>query len=271
VGDFKTIRYERTGGVAVITLDRPDRHNAINGTMSRELPEAWAKASGDPEVRVVVVTGAGDRSFCTGFDVGDIASGTATIGEARDRGTLASLRLTALQNRCWKPVVTAVNGMAAAGGLHFVADSDIVIAARTASFFDGHVAVGLIAGCEPIGLVRCMAVEPVLRMALAGGRERLGAERAFELGLVSEVADLPALRGRALELAEHIAKNSPTAMAATKRALWESLDRPLSDALASSWQIVERHRAHPDPREGALAFAEKRPPRWAPLVADDWE
>jgi enoyl-CoA hydratase/carnithine racemase len=168
-------------------------------------------------------------------------------------------------------VVTAVNGMAAAGGLHFVADSDIVIAARSASFFDGHVAVGLIAGCEPIGLVRRMAVEPVLRMALAGGRERLGAQRALELGLVSEVLDSSALLGRALELAGQIARNSPAAMAATKRALWESLDRPLSEAIAASWQIVERHRVHPDPREGALAFAEKRPAVWAPLAAEDRE
>ncbi len=266
---FETILYERRDATALITLNRPVRHNAINGAMSLELPRAWERAKRDAEVRVVVVTGAGERAFCTGFDVGDIASGTASIGEENARGTLASLRLTALQNRCWKPVITAVNGMAAAGGLHFVADSDVVICARTATFFDGHVAVGLIAGCEPIGLARRMALEPVLRMALAGGRERLDARRAWQLGLVSELVEPAALLGRAFELAARIAENSPAAIAATKRALWESLDRPLSEALATGWRVIEEHRGHPDPREGALAFAEKRPPRWAPLVLED--
>jgi E-phenylitaconyl-CoA hydratase len=262
---FDTILYEKRDRVAVITLNRPERHNAINGRMSVELPRAWDAVKRDPEVAVVVVTGAGPKSLCTGFDVADIASGTATVGEEADRGTLASLKLTALQNGCWKPVITAVNGMCVAGGLHFVADSDIVICSDNATFFDGHVAVGLIAGCEPIGLVRRMAIEPVLRMALAGGRERLGAERACSLGLVSEVLTPEALLPRALELAAAVAENSPSAIAATKRAIWESLDLGMKDALEHGWQVIGEYRGHADTTEGARAFAEKRRPRWQPL------
>jgi E-phenylitaconyl-CoA hydratase len=262
---FDTILYEKRDRVAVITLNRPERHNAINGRMSVELPRAWEAVKRDPEVVAVVVTGAGPKSLCTGFDVADIASGAASVGAEEDRGTLASLKLTALQTRCWKPVITAVNGMTAAGGLHFVADSDIVICSDNATFFDGHVAVGLIAGCEPIGLVRRMAIEPVLRIALAGGRERLGADRALSLGLVSEVLAPDALLARALELAAAVAENSPAAVAATKRAIWESLDLGMTDALEHGWQRIAEYRGHPDTAEGARAFAEKRRPRWQSL------
>jgi len=264
-GSLETIAYEKRDGVAVITLDRPERHNAINGAMSVELPRVWADVKSDPAVSVAVVTGAGAKALCAGFDVSDIASGTASVGEEKDRGTLASLKLTALQNRCWKPVITAVNGMATAGGLHFVADSDIVICSDTATFFDGHVAVGLIAGCEPIGLARRMPLEPVLRMALTGGRERLGAARALELGLVSEVLPPAGLMPRAIELARQVAENSPAAIAATKQAIWESLDLGLADALELGWDVIGEYRGHPDPIEGARAFMEKRKPRWAPL------
>lgn len=265
---YETLRYERRDGVAVVTLDRPRRGNAINGAMSRELPRAWEDIKKDPEVRVVVVTGAGERAFCTGFDMGDVAGGTASVGEAEDRGTLEALKFTALQNRCWKPVITAVNGMATGGGLHFVADSDIVICSDAATFFDNHVRVGLVAGLEPVGLARRIPLEAVLRMALLGGAERLGAARALELGLVSEVVARDRLLPRALELAAMIAEHSPTALARTKRAIWESLNFGLDEALERTWSIIRAHGAHADLREGPRAFAEKRRPRWAPFEGD---
>ena len=213
--DFETIRYEAADGRAVITLDRPERLNAINGQMSRELPLAWEEAKRDPTVRVIIVTGAGQKALSTGGDVSEVADGTAQVGEDEDQGTLASLKLTALQNRCWKPVITAVNGMAVGGGLHFVADSDIVICSETATFFDTHVRVGLIAGLEPICLARRIRLETVMRMALSGGRDRMGAQRALEVGLVSEVVAPEQLLARAHELASLVAANSPAALAAT--------------------------------------------------------
>jgi len=262
---FQTIRLERRAGVAWLTLARPDRGNAINGVMSRELPLAWDAIRTDPGIAVAVVTGDGDRAFCTGFDVADVASGTASVGAPEAKGTLAMLRFTALQNRCWKPVITAVNGMVTGGGLHFVADSDLVIASDRATFFDNHVRVGLVSGAEPIGLARRAPLEGVLRMAFLGGAERLDAVRARASGLCSEVVPHARLGERAAELAAAICENSPTALARTKQAIWESLDLGLSDALELGWQVIDGYRGHPDAAEGARAFAERRKPRWQPL------
>lgn len=263
-----TIRYEAADGRALITLDRPERLNAINGQMSRELPLAWEEAKRDPGVRVIIVTGAGQKALSTGGDVSEVADGTAQVGEDEDQGTLASLKLTALQNRCWKPVITAVNGMAVGGGLHFVADSDIVICSETATFFDTHVRVGLIAGLEPICLARRIRLETVMRMALSGGADRIGAKRALEVGLVSEVVAPENLMTRAHELASLVAANSPAALAATKRAIWESLDMGMDAATANGWKIIDEYRGHPDVEEGARAFAEKRQPDWQALELD---
>jgi enoyl-CoA hydratase/carnithine racemase len=254
---FQTLLLEKLDGVALLTLNRPDRLNAIDSVMARELPEAWADIMRDPAITVAVVTGAGERALSTGFDMGDVALGRAEV---------SAVKFTALQNRCWKPVVTAVNGMVCGGGLHFVADSDLVVAAESATFFDTHVNVGMVAGLEPIVMARRMAIEPVMRLALAGKHSRMDARRALELGLVGEVVPGPQLRTRALELAQTIAQNSPAALARTKRAIWESLDQGLTQAREMGWRVIEEYWEHPDIREGARAFAEKRKPKWEPLV-----
>jgi enoyl-CoA hydratase/carnithine racemase len=184
----------------------------------------------------------------------------------REEGRPFDQFLTALQNRCWKPVVTAVNGMACGGGLHFVADSDLVLAAEHATFFDTHVKVGLVAALEPVGLARRMPLEAVLRMAFLGGSERLDARRALELGLVGEVLAAAELLPRARELARKIAEHSPTALARSKQAIWESLDAGLHAGLERAWQMIREHTAHPDLQEGSNAFVEKRRPRWAPYT-----
>jgi len=264
--DFETLVYEKRDHTAMIRLNRPERLNAINGVMSRELPRAWADVKEDPDVRAVVLTAAGEKSFCTGFDMREAASDAGVdLGGEAQRGTLAAIRFTAIQNACWKPVITAVNGMVTGGGLHFVADSDLVVAADHATFFDNHVRVGLVAGLEPVGLIRRLGMEAVLRMCFLGGSERMSAARAHELGLVGDVVPGERLLPRALELAGRIAEHSPTALAASKRAIWESLDRGLGDALAHTWRIHREHADHPDSREGPRAFAERRKPRWKPL------
>jgi enoyl-CoA hydratase/carnithine racemase len=159
--------------------------------------------------------------------------------------------------------------MAVGGGLHFIADSDLVIASDHAKFFDSHVGVGLVAALEPIGFTRRVRVEHVLRMALMGGAERMTATRAREIGLVGEVVPQRQLLGRALELAAQIAANSPSALAATKRAIWESMDRDMTAALEHGRSVVEAYRGHPDAAEGARAFSQGRAPNWRPLVLDD--
>jgi enoyl-CoA hydratase/carnithine racemase len=126
--------------------------------------------------------------------------------------------------------VAAVNGVCAGAGLHFVADADIVIASSTSSFLDPHVSVGQVSAIETIGLARKSPMEAVTRMAFMGRHERITADRARELGILSEVVAPPSLlRERAQEIGETIARNSPAAMAATKKALWEALEMVFSD------------------------------------------
>lgn len=263
---FDTLLLEQQAGVATLTLNRPERHNAFNVQMARELEQAWDRIKRDPGILCVIVTGAGDRAFCTGMDVADVADGSALEESGDDRRSQFYSKITAIQNGCWKPVVTAVNGMVCGGGLHFVADSDLILCAEHATLFDTHVKVGLVAGLELVGLARRIPLEAVLRLTLLGGSERMGAEQARELGLVGEVLPGPELLPRARELAQHIARHSPTALARSKRAIWESLERGLSDALDHAYEIIDEHTRHPDPAEGSRAFVEKREPRWAPYT-----
>lgn len=268
---FETIRYEIADRVATITLNRPERHNAFTVAMAGELRRAWTDVKQNGDVVCVIVTGAGEKAFCTGMDVADIADGSARNEAARmerEEGKPFYAFLTAIQNRCWKPVITAVNGMVVGGGLHFIADSDLILAAETTTFFDTHVKVGLIAGLEPVGLTRRIPLEAVLRMALLGGAERMTAAQALSLGLVGEVLPAVELMPRARALAAKIAEHSPTALARSKRAIWESLDVGLHEGLDRAWQQIREHTAHPDLDEGTKAFVEKRKPRWAPYTGD---
>jgi (E)-benzylidenesuccinyl-CoA hydratase len=263
---FATLLYEKADGVATLTLNRPDRHNAFNRQMARELQQAWAGIKADPDVVCVIVTGAGEKAFCTGYDVGEVAAGD-TVGEEKASYEESPLiKLTAIHNRCWKPVITAVNGMVNGGGLHFIADSDLVLAADHATFFDTHVKVGLLSALEPVGLARRIPLEAVLRMSLLGGSERMTAAEAKQLGLVGELLPAAQLLPRARELAAKIAQHSPAALARTKRAIWESLDRGLHDGLRHAWDLIGSHGDSPDMLEGATAFVEKRKPRWAPYT-----
>jgi E-phenylitaconyl-CoA hydratase len=259
---FETLLLERRDGVAALTLNRPERHNAFNTAMALELRRAWEEIKADPEVVCAIVTGAGDKAFCTGADVTEVAESDTESRASESMDASPFLHMTAIHNRCWKPVIAAVNGMVAGGGLHFVADADLVLAAEHASFFDTHVKVGLVAGLEPVGLARRIPLEAVLRMALLGGSERMSAQEAWRIGLVGEVLPAAQLMPRARELAAKIAQHSPAALMRSKQAIWESLDVGLHQGLARAWEIIGHHGAHPDVKEGATAFVEKRKPRW---------
>jgi len=261
--NLDTLLYEVSDGVATVTLNRPERHNAFNQVMAGELKRVWAEIKGDGEVVCVIVTAAGEKSFCTGMDIADVAGGDAKGTGTMDRKSAPWFQLTAIQNQCWKPVITAVNGMVNGGGLHFIADSDLIICSENATFFDTHVKVGFISGIEPVGLARRIPLEQVLRLALLGGSERLDAQTAKELGLVGEVVPQAELMARARALAEMISQHSPTALALSKKAIWESLDTGLDAGIDNAWELIQKHTEHPDLMEGAKAFVEKRKPRWA--------
>ncbi|MCP4004152.1 MAG: enoyl-CoA hydratase/isomerase family protein [bacterium] len=261
---FETLLYEKSDGVATITLNRPKVYNAFNLTMAHELKQAWEDVKSDGQVVCAIVTGAGEKAFCTGMDVADVAAGETQDTTGMSREDAPWFQLTAIQNKCWKPVITAVNGMVNGGGLHFISDSDLIVCSEQASFFDTHVKVGLIAGLEPVGLTRRIPFEAVMRMALLGGAERMSAQQALELGLVGEVLPPDQVMPRARQLAEMMTRHSPTALARTKKALWQGLDTGLDEALERTWAAIDEHTSHPDLDEGAKAFVEKRKPRWAP-------
>lgn len=223
-GAYATLRVERKGPVGWLVFARPEVANAMDATMLEELEAAWRELDAEPAVRVIVNTGEG-HAFQTGLDLHQLSRDRAALREQARRTAAAELRITAWHNRVTKPVIAAVNGICAGGGLHFVADADVVLASSDATFCDPHVSVGQAGAYEPIGLLAKMAAEPVMRMALAGRHERLPAWRAQRLGMVSEVVDPPErLRDRAQELAETIAARPPEVLAATKRVLWQAFE-----------------------------------------------
>ncbi|HUI48548.1 MAG TPA: enoyl-CoA hydratase/isomerase family protein [Acidimicrobiia bacterium] len=221
---YQALRVERRGPVGWLVFDRPEAGNAMDARMMEELERAWPELDADPEVRVIVNTGAG-AAFQTGLDLAQLARAPAALREQSRRTRRFELRFTSWHNNVGKPVIAAVNGVCAGGGLHFVADADVVIASSDATFVDPHVSVGQASVYETIALAKKSPMESVLRMAFVGRYERLDAARAYALGICSQVVAPDRLEPEAQALAELIARNSPAALAHTKQALWAALER----------------------------------------------
>jgi enoyl-CoA hydratase/carnithine racemase len=251
----KPVLVERDGHIALVTLNDPETLNALSTEMMQELGRVWPELDADPKCRVVVLTGAGERGFCSGLRAQNIDADP----KKRPSGFP---RFTPRQCGLWKPVVVAVNGTCASGGLHFLSHAEIVIASENARFLDTHVTVGQVSGLEATCLARRIPVEVVLRMVVLGRSERLDAQKALRLGLVSELLPQDQLLDRALELARVAAANSPHAIRHSLQALWQGLNMGLDDALDNAWNHIVEHRSHPDSREGGRAFLEKRTPNW---------
>lgn len=260
VASHEVVRAERDGHVLVLTLNIPDKLNPLTAEVQERLGELFAQAKSDPSVRALVITGAG-RGFCSGADTGKLERRAKMSVDDQLREGLVNF--TPRMAQLYKPTICAVNGVCAGGGLHFVADCDIVICSETATFVDTHVSVGQVTAMEPIGLSRRVPMAAVLRMVVLGRSERVSAQRALAYHMVSEVLPPEQLMPRALELARIAASGSPAAMRASLEAIWKSFEMPLSEAEAMGYQTVIRHRAHPDAFEGPRAFHEKRDPIWA--------
>ena len=229
--ELKAITYEVAENVATITLDRPDALNSFNDDMAREMGWAWETVREDDDVHAVVLQANGDRAFCTGVDLrGGAAWFTRdNVWNTTDPGATLGPKF---HHKVWKPVVTAVHGMAAGGAQYFLNESDIIICSDDATFFDPHASVGIVSALEPIGmLARGVNLGEVLRWALMGNEERITADTALRIGLVSEITTRDSLRGRAREIAVSIAKRNPKAIQGTVRAVWESLDMTRTMAL----------------------------------------
>jgi enoyl-CoA hydratase/carnithine racemase len=248
---------ERHGDVAQVTLNRPAALNALDSALMAELSRTWRELAADDSLRCVVLTGAG-RGFCAGADV------TMLEGDRADAAATAAQELAFEPGRHLAvPVIAAVNGVCAGGGLHFVADADIAIAAAAgASFVDPHVSVGHVSALEPLQLMLKMRPDILRRMVLLGLGERLSAEDARSAGLVSEVVEDDRLLERAHELAAAIAEASPAAVRASRKMLRAAEERLLGTLLEEGWQAIRDHWPHPDAAEGPRAMSERRPPRW---------
>jgi enoyl-CoA hydratase/carnithine racemase len=254
--------YEKRDHLAFITLNRPERGNATIPEMVPVFKAIWEDVRDDENVRCAIVTGTGERHFCTGADVGAVAT-TGKVA-AGDGPLHQEVFWTARRNRVWKPTVCAVNGTCASGGLHFVVDADVVVASRNASFLDTHVNVGMVGAIENIGLAQRLPLGTALRMTLQGRDFRLSAQRAYELGLVDELVEQSELMPTAVSIAESIARNSPRAVQLSQEAVWGSVQHGYDAALAYGWRLIQMQWAHPDFVEGPRAFAERREPDWTP-------
>lgn len=226
---FETILldFDRAAKVATITLNRPDQLNSFNRTMCEEMAAVWRIVKMDEATNAVVLRAAGDRAFSAGLDVKSSYGQPDNVWNHEDPGELLSPKW----QKMWKPVICAVQGMCTAGALYFVNEADVVICSTEATFFDSHVTAGLVSALEPIGLMRRVGLGDTLRMALMGNDERVCADTALRIGLVTEIVERERLWGRAHEIAASIAAKPPSATQGTVKAIWESLDKPYRAAL----------------------------------------
>ncbi len=226
---FETLllEFDRESHVATITLNRPQQLNTFNRTMCEEMAAVWRIVKLDEATNAVVLRAAGTRAFSAGLDVKSSYGQPDNVWNHEDPGELLSPKW----QKMWKPVVCAVQGMCTAGALYFLNEADVVVCSQDATFFDSHVTAGLVSALEPIGLMRRVGLAHTLRMALMGNDERVSAETALQIGLVTEVVEADQLWTRAHEIAATIANKPPSATQGTVKAVWESLDKPYRAAL----------------------------------------
>src|SRR5438046_1346408 len=207
---METVRFEVADRVATITLDRPERKNAMNQQMKDDLRACWQRVKAEPDIWAAIVTGAGE-AFSSGADVESLATGGFTRPDRwRELAMIEGIRELPTPRRqlVHKPVIAAVNGVVAGFSLDLVTEADIPIASDKATFVDPHVSLGYVSSHEMVNMARRVPVAVCLRMALLGSRERLSAERAYQVGLVTEVVPHARLRERARALAAVVVSNA---------------------------------------------------------------
>ena len=252
MADYETILYEEIEGVAWVTLNRPEVLNAFNFKMQSELKDVWRGLRGNDDVRCAVLTGAGDKAFCTGIDRGEAMGGwegADDVGGTQATGTGASGstpwhfddpgdNIGPKTNDLWKPVIAAVNGMACGGAFYMLGEVDFIIAAEHATFFDPHVSYGMTACFESMHMLQKMPFGEIMRVALLGASERMTAQRAFQVGLVSEVVAADALHDATAWAANEIAKSPPIAIQGTVRAIWMARELSRMQALDAGRVLI---------------------------------
>ncbi len=254
---YETLRVESDAGVALITVDRQEKRNALNATVRAELVAAVTELAEDDDVRVLVITGAGEKAFVAGADIGEFASRTPL----EQRAAMAPPRVFEALAECPKPVIAMINGFALGGGCELALACDLRIAADSARLGQPEINLGIIPGGGGTQrLPRIVGTGQAMRLILTG--ELIDAAEALRIGLVDVVYPAAELRDRVLELAGIMARRSPVALAAAKAAVRAASEMPLAAGLAYEKELFVTCFASDDRSEGVAAFLEKREPRF---------
>src|ERR1051325_6351682 len=236
---YETLTYDERDGVAWVTLNRPDVYNAFNAQMQHELQTVWRSLRRNDDVRVAVLTGAGEKAFCTGIDRTETMGDGTRPREERVVGSGSTPfmfddpgeNIGPKSNDLWKPVIAAVNGMACGGAFYMLGEVEFIIAADHATFFDPHTTYGMTAAFEPMHMLQKMPFHEIMRLSLLGNAERLSARRAHEIGLVSEVVPAGALHAPAQGAAQGRRSTPPLAVQGTVRAIWAAQELTRQQAI----------------------------------------
>ena len=258
---YRFVTYEKRGRVAYVTLNRPEVMNALHLEAHLELAEVWEDFRDDAGLWVAILTGAGGRAFSAGNDLKVTAERTAGGGDLQGDARPPFGRITR-DFDCPKPIIAAVNGVAAGGGLEMALACDIIVAADHARFGLPEPRVGLFAGAGGAHrLARQLPLKIAMGLLLTG--RIVGAQEALRIGLVNEVVPLPAVMSTAERWAAEILECSPLSVQLTKEAVFDGLQHSVDAALERDHGRVERLLASADFVEGPAAFAEKRRPQWS--------
>lgn len=255
---YEALLYETVDGVATIIINRPERRNALSWAVITELRAAFAAAKGDPDVRAVVLTGAGEKAFCAGADLATMSGSESYLEVHHARGELAQLF-----RDMWdlgKPIVARVRGFALAGGFGLALACDLVVAADDAQFGTPEIDVGLWPFMITVPLLRAMPQKKALELMLTG--RRVGAAEAAEIGFVNRVVPVVELDAAADELAASLAAKSPAVMKLGLDSFYAVCDQPADDALRLLHALLTITTGTDDAAEGLAAFAQKRAPNW---------
>ncbi|MFJ3232388.1 enoyl-CoA hydratase/isomerase family protein [Streptomyces sp. NPDC086787] len=244
---------DKETGVAVVTLDRPARLNAIDLPMAAELRRTWRALRYDDSVRAVVLTGAGEKAFSTGLDRDAVVPQPSSPYMQDD----PLLTIGPKANDLWKPVVAAVSGMACGGAFYLLGEAEFVVADTTACFFDPHTTYGMVSAYESVLMAQRMPYGEVARMVLMGNSERIGAERAHAIGLVSELTEPGGALAAAVRCATVIAGQPAEAVQGTVRALWTTRESARERGFAQAPYLIALGNLSGE-RQAAL-FTARRP------------
>lgn len=258
------VQFDTRDRIAVITLDRPEVHNAIDLGLSRELGEAFIRFRDDAGLWIAIVTGAGEKAFSAGADLRALGEyyRSMTPLERRHRSeTLPGFAGLTRNLDVWKPIIAAVNGHCFGGGMELALACDIRIASENARFGLTETSWGIIPGAG--GTQRLPRLVPAgIALEMIFTAKKIDAAEAYRIGLVNRVVPPSELMGAAFEMADRICANAPLAVQTAKMAVWKGLEMPLADGLRLENTLGEPLRQSADVREGIAAFAEKRRPRF---------